>query len=105
MTRDEPKAMTPATRARRITRTSYIGIGANLLLAGFKAAVGLLSNSVAIVLDAVNNLTDALSSVLTILGVKLARRPPDEKHPFGYGRIEYFSAIAIAALVLAAGAG
>ena len=53
----------PAARARRITRTSYVGIGANLLLAGFKAAVGLLSNSVAIVLDAVNNLTDALSSV------------------------------------------
>ena len=95
----------PNVRARRITRTSYVGIGANSLLAGFKAAVGLLSNSVAIVLDAVNNLTDALSSVLTILGVKLARRPPDEKHPFGYGRIEYFSAIAIAALVLAAGAG
>ena len=83
----------PTARARRITRTSYIGIGANVLLAGFKAAVGLLSNSVAIVLDAVNNLTDALSSVLTILGVKLARRPPDAKHPFGYGRIEYFSAI------------
>ena len=95
----------PTARARRITRTSYIGIGANVLLAGFKAAVGLLSNSVAIMLDAVNNLTDALSSVLTILGVKLARRPPDAKHPFGYGRIEYFSAIAIAALVLAAGAG
>ena len=101
----ENNAMTPAERERRITRTSYVGIGANILLAGFKAAVGLLSNSVAIVLDAVNNLTDALSSVLTILGVKLARRPPDEKHPFGYGRIEYFSAIAIAALVLAAGAG
>ncbi len=101
----ENNAMTPAARARRITRTSYVGIGANILLAGFKAAVGLLSNSVAIVLDAVNNLTDALSSVLTILGVKLARRPPDAKHPFGYGRIEYFSAIAIAALVLAAGAG
>ena len=94
-----------AARARRITLTSFVGIAANLLLAAFKAAVGLLSNSVAIVLDAVNNLTDALSSVLTILGVKLARRPPDEKHPFGYGRIEYFSAIAIAALVLAAGAG
>ena len=94
-----------AVRARRITLTSIVGIAANLLLAAFKAAVGLLSNSVAIVLDAVNNLTDALSSVLTILGVKLARRPPDEKHPFGYGRIEYLSAIAIAALVLAAGAG
>jgi len=101
--------MTPVTdaavRARRITRTSYIGIGANLLLAAFKAAVGLVSGSVAIVLDAVNNLTDALSSVLTIVGVKLAHRPPDAKHPFGYGRVEYFSAVTIAALVLAAGAG
>ena len=95
----------PAERARRIARTSYVGIGANILLAGFKAAVGLAANSVAIVLDAVNNLTDAMGSVLTLLGVKLARRPPDAKHPFGYGRIEYFSAIAIAALVLSAGAG
>ncbi len=95
----------PAERARRITRTSFIGIGANLLLAGFKAAVGLVAGSVAIVLDAVNNLTDALSSVLTIVGVKLAHRPPDAKHPFGYGRVEYFSAVTIAALVLAAGAG
>ena len=94
-----------AARERRITRTSFTGIAANVLLAAFKADVGLVSNSVAIVLDAVNNLTDALSSVLTILGVKLARRPPDEKHPYGYGRIEYFSAVAISAIVLAAGAG
>ena len=94
-----------AARARRIVRTSFVGIAANVLLAAFKAAVGLAAGSVSVVMDAVNNLTDALSSVLTILGVKLARRPPDAKHPFGYGRIEYFSAIAIAALVLAAGAG
>ena len=91
-------------REQQITRTSVIGIVTNVLLAVFKAAVGLLSNSIAIVLDAVNNLTDAMSSVITILGVKLARRPPDGKHPFGYGRIEYFSAIIIAAIVLAAGA-
>ena len=94
----------PNLREQQITRTSVIGIVANLFLAAFKAAVGLLSNSIAIVLDAVNNLTDALSSVVTILGVKLARRRPDEKHPFGYGRIEYFSAVIIAAIVLAAGA-
>ena len=75
-------------REQQITRTSVIGIVTNVLLAVFKAAVGLLSNSIAIVLDAVNNLTDALSSVITILGVKLARRRPDDKHPFGYGRIE-----------------
>ena len=103
--RDLPAIADSAARERRITRTSFLGIAANLPLAGFKAAVGLLSNSVAIVLDAVNNLSDALSSVLTILGVKLARRPPTAKHPFGFGRIEYFSAVAIAALVIAAGAG
>ena len=91
-------------REQQITRTSIIGIIANLFLAGFKALVGLLSHSIAIVLDAVNNLTDALSSVITILGVKLAKRRPDDKHPFGYGRIEYFSAVLIAAIVLAAGA-
>ena len=91
-------------RKRQITRTSVVGIAANLLLAGFKAAVGLLAGSIAIVLDAVNNLTDALSSVITILGVRLAGRRPDEKHPFGYGRIEYFSAVIIAAIVLFAGA-
>ncbi len=91
-------------RAQQITRTSVIGIVANIFLAGFKALVGLLSGSIAIVLDAVNNLTDALSSVITILGVKLAKRPPDDKHPFGYGRVEYFSAVLIAAIVLAAGA-
>ncbi|MBQ9686660.1 MAG: cation transporter [Oscillospiraceae bacterium] len=92
------------TREKQITRTSVVGIVANLFLAGFKAAVGLLAGSIAIVLDAVNNLTDALSSVITILGVKLARRRPDEKHPFGYGRIEYFSAVIIAAIVIGAGA-
>ena len=91
-------------RAQQITRTSVIGIVANVLLAAFKAMVGLLSGSIAIVLDAVNNLTDAMSSVITILGVKLAKRPPDDKHPFGYGRVEYFSAVLIAAIVLAAGA-
>ena len=94
-----------AERARRIVRTSFVGIGANVLLAAFKAAVGLAAGSVSVVMDAVNNLTDALGSVLTLAGVQLARRAPDAKHPFGYGRIEYFSAVSIAALVLAAGAG
>jgi len=78
---------------------------ANVLLAAFKAAVGMTAGSVAVVMDAVNNLSDALGSVLTLVGVQLARRPPNAKHPFGYGRIEYFSAVSIAALVLAAGAG
>ncbi len=90
-------------RNKQIIRTSVIGIVANVLLAGFKAAVGLLASSIAIVMDAVNNLSDALSSVITIVGTKLSERNPDRKHPFGYGRIEYFSAIIIAVIVLSAG--
>ena len=90
-------------RSSQIIRTSWIGIIANVLLAGFKAVVGILASSVAIVMDAVNNLSDALSSVITIVGTKLSQRPPDRKHPFGFGRIEYFSAIIIAVIVLSAG--
>lgn len=90
-------------RSSQIIRTSWIGIITNVLLATFKAVVGALSNSVAIVMDAVNNLSDALSSVITIVGTKLSQRPADRKHPFGFGRIEYFSAITIAVIVLSAG--
>ena len=90
-------------RSSQIIRTSWIGIVANVLLAAFKAGVGVISNSVAIVMDAVNNLSDALSSVITIVGTKLSQRPADRKHPFGFGRIEYFSAILIAVIVLSAG--
>lgn len=90
-------------RSQKIIRTSIIGIVANVLLAAFKAVVGILASSVAIVMDAVNNLSDALSSVITIIGTKLSERPADRKHPFGFGRIEYFSAIIIAVIVLSAG--
>ena len=86
-----------------IVRTSVIGIIANVFLASFKAFVGLASNSIAIVMDAVNNLSDAASSVITIVGTKLAGKEPDKKHPFGYGRIEYLSAMSISLLVLYAG--
>ena len=70
-------------RGQVIVRTSVIGIITNVLLAAFKAAIGLISNSIAVVLDAVNNLSDALSSVITIAGTKLAGRSPDRKHPWG----------------------
>ncbi len=90
-------------RERVIVKTSIIGIVANLLLVGFKAVVGLAANSIAIVLDAVNNLTDALSSVITIIGAKLAGKKPDRDHPLGHGRYEYLSAMAIVAIVLYAG--
>jgi len=92
-----------AEREKVIVRTSGIGIAANVLLAAFKAAVGLAANSIAVVLDAVNNLTDALSSVITIIGAKLGGKAPDKEHPLGHGRYEYLSALVIAAIVLYAG--
>ncbi|MBR6214998.1 MAG: cation transporter [Spirochaetaceae bacterium] len=91
------------SRERAIVRTSIIGIAANVLLAVFKASIGLMSNSIAIVMDAVNNISDAGSSLITIIGTKLAGREPDKKHPFGYGRIEYLSAMIISLIVLYAG--
>lgn len=90
-------------REKKIIRTSILGILVNLVLVAFKAAVGFISGSIAIVLDAVNNLSDALSSVITIIGTKLAGRAPDKKHPYGHGRIEYLSGVLIAVLVLVAG--
>lgn len=92
-----------ANREKAIVRTSIVGILTNLLLVGFKATVGLISNSIAVILDAVNNLSDALSSVVTIIGAKLGAKQPDKKHPLGYGRIEYLSSMIVAALVLYAG--
>ena len=91
------------SRDNVIVQTSIIGILANVFLASFKAFVGLTSNSIAIVMDAVNNLSDAASSVITIIGTKLAGKAPDRKHPFGYGRIEYLSALVISLIVLYAG--
>lgn len=86
-----------------IVRTSIIGIVANILLSAFKIVVGLISHSIAIILDAVNNLSDAASSIITIVGAKLAGKKPDIKHPFGYGRVEYLSALVISMIVLYAG--
>ena len=100
---NEDMAAAAAQRERVIVRTSVIGILTNVLLAGFKAAVGLLSHSIAVTLDAVNNLSDALSSVVTIIGAKLGAKQPDKKHPLGYGRIEYLSSMIVAAIVLYAG--
>ena len=91
------------SREKTIIKTSIIGIIANVFLAGFKAVIGLMTNSIAIVLDAVNNISDAGSSLITIVGTRLAGKEPDKKHPFGYGRIEYLSAMIISVIVLYAG--
>ena len=90
-------------RDKVIIRTSIIGIITNVFLVIFKAGVGFFSNSIAVILDAVNNLSDALSSVITIIGTKLAGKSPDKKHPLGYGRIEYLSSMIVSAIVLYAG--
>ena len=96
-------AESTGTREKIIVRTSIIGIVVNLLLAAFKAVIGLVSSSIAIVMDAVNNISDAGASLITIIGTKLAGREADKKHPFGYGRIEYLSAMIISMIVLYAG--
>ncbi len=90
-------------REALIVKTSVIGIITNVLLAGTKATVGWLSSSIAVTLDAVNNLSDALSCIITIIGTKLANKAPDKQHPLGHGRIEYISAMLVSVLVLYAG--
>ncbi|MBQ6829679.1 MAG: cation transporter [Clostridia bacterium] len=80
-----------------------VGVVANVLLFAGKVTVGLLGSSLAVVADAFNNLSDAGSSVVTLVGFKLASAPPDEEHPFGHGRVEYLSALTVAALIMIAG--
>lgn len=95
--------MDDKVRSKIILQTSIIGIIVNVLLASMKAIVGFIVNSIAVVLDAINNLTDALSSIITIVGTKLAGKKPNKKHPLGYGRIEYLSAMIVSAIILYAG--
>lgn len=91
------------SRNKQIIRTSLLGVVGNLFLAVFKFAVGKVTNSIAITTDAVNNITDILSSTITIVGTRLSEREPDRKHPFGYGRIEYITTIIIGGIILYAG--
>ena len=90
-------------RNKTIVKTSMIGIVVNIILVVFKASIGIIANSIAIILDAVNNLTDVLSSTITIIGTKLSNKAPDKEHPYGHGRIEYFTAVIIGAIILIAG--
>ncbi len=90
-------------RNKVIIKVSAIGVMVNVSLSALKLAIGLMTNSIAITMDAVNNVADVASSVITIVGTKLANKEPDQKHPFGYGRLEYFSALIISMIVLYAG--
>ena len=95
--------ITPVNRDRVIVRTSIAGVITNILLAAFKAVIGLASNSIAVTLDAVNNLSDVLSSTITIIGTKMAGKSPDREHPLGHGRIEYLSAMIVSCIIFYAG--
>ncbi|WP_296980964.1 cation diffusion facilitator family transporter [uncultured Dialister sp.] len=92
-------------RNREIVKVSIQGAAANVFLAAVKAGAGLMANSIAVVLDGLNNLSDAFSSLVTIAGTLLAGRAPDREYPYGFGRIEYFTSAIIAVIVLLAGAG
>ena len=92
-------------RQKKIVKTSFLGIIVNVLLVIFKAIVGFLSHSIAIVIDALNNLTDVVSSVVTIIGTKIANKAPDKEHPYGHGRIEYVTSIIVSFIILFAGFG
>ena len=90
-------------RVNGIVKVSIKGIIANVFLVAFKAFVGFLAGSISIILDALNNLTDAISSIVTIVGTKIAHKKPDKKHPYGHGRVEYITSIIIAIIIISAG--
>ena len=93
-----------ASREKQVVRTGIVNVVGNLLLAALKFALGAVTQSIAITLDGINSLTDSFTSVLTIVGTKIAQRPPDYEHPFGHGRFEYLTSIVVASLIIAAGA-
>ena len=93
----------PKVRAAIGILSGIVGIVCNVLLCGGKLAVGIATGSVSITADAMNNLSDATSSVVTMLGFRLAERPADEEHPFGHARYEYLSGLAVSALILIIG--
>ncbi len=90
-------------REKVIIRTSMVGIITNIMLAVFKAIVGIIAGSIVVVLDALNNLSDVISSVVTIIGTKLAGKKPDKEHPLGHGRAEYIGTMLVAGIILYAG--
>lgn len=101
--RDADRTQDGAVRYAYGRLAGLAGLAANLLLFLAKLTAGLLAGSLAILADAFNNLSDAGSSVVTLIGFKLSSAPPDQEHPFGHGRMEYLSALAVAALIMIAG--
>ena len=101
--RDRDNVTDPRVRRAYGQLCGLVGIGLNILLFAGKLFAGTLSGSVAITADAFNNLSDAGSSVVTLLGFRLAGKKPDPHHPFGHGRLEYVSGLIVAGLILLMG--
>ena len=95
--------MEEKTRNKKIIHTSIVGIVGNVALVAAKVFIGVLTGSSSIISDAINNLSDAMSSTVTIVGTKLSEKKPNKKHPYGYGRVEYLTATIVAAIILFAG--
>ena len=102
--KDYDQTQTPSVRLRYGTLAGWVGIFCNLLLFAGKLLVGTICKSVSITADAVNNLSDASSSVVTLLGFHMAGKPADPEHPYGHNRMEYLSGLCVAAMILVIGA-
>jgi len=98
--KDYKNVKDPSTRGRYGRLAAIVGIATNVLLSGLKIAVGLLFGSIAILADGINNLTDASSSVILLIGIWFAAKPPDEEHPYGHARIEYLTGVLISFIII-----
>lgn len=101
--KDSDNVSDPGVRTGYGSLASIVGIICNLILCAMKIFIGIVSNSVSIIADGVNNLSDASSSVITLLGFIISKKPADEKHPYGHARVEYLSGLAVAALIIVIG--
>lgn len=93
----------PAVRTAYGNLAGAVGIFCNVLLCAAKLAVGTLFGSISITADAVNNLSDASSSVITLVGFRLSAKPADDEHPYGHARIEYLAGLAVSVMILVIG--
>ena len=90
-------------RNKKIIKASFLGIILNFILVIFKSIVGFIANSISIILDAINNFSDAISQIIIIIGTKISGKKPTKKHPFGFGRVEYVTTQIVAAIIIAVG--
>ena len=101
--KDYKNTADPAVRARYGTVAGAVGIATNLLLAAVKILIGILFGAIAVVADGFNNLSDSLSSVITLIGFKLSNQQADEDHPYGHGRMEYIATMLISMVMVVVG--